>query len=287
MKPSSRLERFKTSIDDTSSFLAACRFSVDYFTCWPTQDHKTLTNIVGTQPKLVLHFSGTAHLETRNTYISIKPMDCVFVPPYIVYSACTYEGVHSYEIFFHIYPHVREQEFLQRLGDQDALHFPGMLTPSDIDRLAACYADMTAGAEGAYAVLCALLSEIIARLLRIQGKPIRIINADFKEQAIVQKLFDYLDAHLAQSTQVADICTALGISQSLLYRCCKDVMGCAPIQVVNRYKLQRACMLLHQPDLLITEIAESIGYDPYYFSNQFKKQFQISPSEYRKTLQVP
>ena len=282
MKPSKRLDCYKTSVDATSSFLAGFRFQIDYFSCWPQQDHKTLDNIVGTHVKLVLQISGTADFDTRSTRFSLGPMDCVLVPPYAVYSARTHENVRAYEIFFHIYPITREQEFLQRLGLVDVLHVPGLLTPPDAGRLAACYADMAAGAEGAYAVLCALLTEMVVRVIRARGDQVCASGASPKEQAVVERLFGYLDAHLAQPVQVEAVCEALGISQSLLYRCCRHVMSCSPIQVITRYKLQHARTLLHQPDMTVTEVAEAIGYDPYYFSNQFKKQFLVSPSEYRK-----
>ena len=137
MKPSKRLDCYKTSVDATSSFLAGFRLRIDYFSCWPQQDHKTLDNIVGTHVKLVLQISGTADFDTRSTRFSLGPMDCVVVPPYAVYSARTHENVQAYEIFFHIYPITREQEFLQRLGLVDVLHVPGLLTPSDAVRLAA------------------------------------------------------------------------------------------------------------------------------------------------------
>ena len=282
MKPSKRLDCYKTSVDATSSFLAGFRLRIDYFSCWPQQDHKTLDNIVGTHVKLVLQISGTADFDTRSTRFSLGPMDCVVVPPYAVYSVRTHENVQAYEIFFHIYPITREQEFLQRLGLVDVLHVPGLLKPSDAVRLAACYADMAAGAEGAYAVLCALLTEMIIRVIRARGDQISASGASPKEQAVVERLFGYLDAHLAQPVQVDAVCGALGISQSLLYRCCRHVMNCSPIQVITRYKLQHARTLLHQPDMTVAEVAEAIGYDPYYFSNQFKKQFLVSPSEYRK-----
>lgn len=282
MKPSKRLDCYKTSVDATSSFLAGFRLRIDYFSCWPQQDHKTLDNIVGTHVKLVLQISGTADFDTRSTRFSLGPMDCVVVPPYAVYSARTHENVQAYEIFFHIYPITREQEFLQRLGLVDVLHVPGLLKPSDAVRLAACYADMAAGAEGAYAVLCALLTEMVVRVIRARGDQVCASGASPKEQAVVERLFGYLDAHLAQPVQVEAVCEALGISQSLLYRCCRRVMSCSPIQVITRYKLQHARTLLHQPDMTVAEVAEAIGYDPYYFSNQFKKQFLVSPSEYRK-----
>lgn len=59
-------------------------------------------------------------------------------------------------------------------------------------------------------------------------------------------------------------------------------MGISPSQTIMRYKLRYAQSLLKNQELSIAQVAEGIGMDPYYFSSQFKKQFFLSPSTYRK-----
>jgi AraC-like DNA-binding protein len=51
-----------------------------------------------------------------------------------------------------------------------------------------------------------------------------------------------------------------------------------------RLKIRRACRLLKQTDLNITEIAFRSGFeDSNYFARQFRKIMGVSPSLYRKT----
>lgn len=284
MKLSKRFDRFKAEPDPTSTYLSTFRFDAEYFTNWPSQDHKTLSNIVGTRVKLILQESGLSEFAFGDTRFSIERGDCIFVPPYAVYSAKTHEKVNSYELFFNIFPITREQEFLGQFGLTQILRLPALLAPADFDALRSCYAAVQAQQEGSYAELNALLTLLLLRILKAQHAvaPTRCVS--IKEQAVIDRLFAYLDSHLRESVRVEDLCAQLRISQSYLYRCSRNVMNCSTNQIIIRYKMRRAQTLLKNPDLTISEVAAAIGYDPYYFSNQFKKSFLVSPSAYRKGL---
>ncbi|MDO5377622.1 MAG: hypothetical protein Q4G52_04725 [Clostridia bacterium] len=116
MKLSKRFDRFKVEPDPTSAYLSAFRFNAEYFTNWPSQDNKTLSNIVGSRVKLILQESGRSDIRFGDTRFSIEGGDCVFVPPYAVYSAQTHENVRSFELLFNVFPYTREQEFLSQFG---------------------------------------------------------------------------------------------------------------------------------------------------------------------------
>lgn len=284
MKLSNRFDRYKAESDPTSAYLASFRFDAEYFTNWPQQDHKTLSNLVGTRVKLILQERGLSEIAFGETRLRVQSGDCVFVPPYAIYSAVTHEGVNSYELFFNIYPYAREQEFLGQFGLTQILHLPALLTPEDFRALHACYNDVQARREGSYDQLNAVLALMLLRILRARHVAAPAARVSRKEQTVIDKLFAYLDAHLAESVRVEDLCTWLHVSQSYLYRCSRSVMNCSPTQLIVRYKMRCAQTLLKNPDLTIGEIAAAVGYDPYYFSRQFKKHCLLSPSAYRKSL---
>lgn len=284
MKPSVRLNQFKTHVDSTSAFLSGFRYETVYFTHWPQQDHKKLSNIVSTHIKLILQESGNSELTAQDARFEFRPGSCVLIPPYKVYSAQTHQDVDSFEIFFNVYPITREQEFLGQLGLSEIRHFTDVLTSADFDLLRSCYAAMQEKREGAYAQLHACLTLLLARIVQAQHVGALHSTVSPKEHAVIEKLFAYLDAHLSESIRVEDVCQELQISQSYLYRCSRDVMNCSTNQLITRHKMKYAQTLLRNPDMTISEIAESIGYDPFYFSNQFKKSFMVSPSEYRNKL---
>ena len=287
MKSYPRLSPYKTETDPLSTFLSEFRFDVEYFTNWPQQDHKTLRNIVSSQMKLILIESGNSILVSDKKNYAMSAGSCLLIPPYTVYDAETFEGVHSYEVFFSIYPAVREQEFLQYAHFTSIMFFPSFISPEEFAFIGACYTSLQKQKPGAYAQVGAMLKLLLIRIFRQQSEQdfsTPIVSAG--EHALMSRFFDYLESHISEPVHVEHLCAALGVSQSYLYRCCRNVMSCSPSQAITRCKLRHAQSLLKNPDLSIGQVAEAIGFDPYYFSSQFKKMFLLSPTRYRQTIGI-
>lgn len=286
MKHYPRLLAYKAESDPLSAFWSGFRFDIDYFTNWPQQDQKTLRNIVVPYVKLLLLERGSNELHADGRRFCMQPGDCLLIPPYTVHDMQTFEGVHCYELFFSVQPIVREQEFLLRVSGGRTSHFPQLLSAADFSLLRESYGALAAHAPGAYAQLSALLTLILLRMPRTGSPPAEAAPRSPSEQALVGRLFAHLEAHMSESVHAEQLCAALGVSQSYLYRCCRNVLNCSPSQAIARCKLRRAQALLKNPELSVGAVAEAIGYDPYYFSSQFKKCYLLSPSQYRRTLSV-
>ncbi len=283
MKRYPRLDSYKITSDPLSDFLAAFHFQIEYYTNWPVQDHKTLRNIICSQCKLILLEQGSCRIETADTSYTATSGSCIFVPPYTVYDAETYEGVNSYELFFNVLPIAMEQEFLEQADLQRITLFQKLFQKEDFSLMAACYQALRKQSSGSYAQLNALLTLLLIRIFQSRGTSFTPLpESHSKEQDLMRKLFIYLEKHLSEPLHVQRVCDELQISQSYLWRCCKNTMGISPSQTIMRYKLRYAQSLLKNQELSITQVAEGIGMDPYYFSSQFKKQFFLSPSAYRK-----
>lgn len=64
----------------------------------------------------------------------------------------------------------------------------------------------------------------------------------------------------------------------------KDATGLAPMEYLQKSRIQRAEYLLRQSTATIEQIAAQVGYhDPFYFSRLFKDQVGMSPSQFRKS----
>ncbi len=75
----------------------------------------------------------------------------------------------------------------------------------------------------------------------------------------------------------------LGMSRSQLYRKIKALTGVTPVQLILKVRLSNAIQLLAQTTERISKIAYQVGFqDVNYFNKCFKKEYQISPTEYRK-----
>lgn len=72
------------------------------------------------------------------------------------------------------------------------------------------------------------------------------------------------------------------MSASTLYRKVKALTGMSPSKFILNIRLKQACSLLLSKVVNVSEVAYKVGFsDPKYFSSSFKKEFGMTPSEYR------
>ena len=82
---------------------------------------------------------------------------------------------------------------------------------------------------------------------------------------------------------VTDIANYLHISRSYLFTLFKKHLNTSPQRFLALARIRNACEMLTKTDLPITTIANSCGYqNPFAFSRAFKKEMEISPSNYRQ-----
>ncbi|SDA26667.1 DNA-binding transcriptional regulator, LacI/PurR family [Ruminococcus sp. YE71] len=83
-----------------------------------------------------------------------------------------------------------------------------------------------------------------------------------------------------------DICSRkLSISKSYFYKIYSQTFGVNFIDDLQKSRLNCAKNLLTSTTLLLPDIAERCGYDYYNFMRVFKKEFGMTPTQYRKNAQ--
>lgn len=77
----------------------------------------------------------------------------------------------------------------------------------------------------------------------------------------------------------------IAMSRSSVYRKFKTLTGLTPNDFILNYKLKQAAFMLEKrSDLQINDISDTLGFgSARYFSRCFKKQFNISPMDYKKS----
>jgi AraC-like DNA-binding protein len=75
----------------------------------------------------------------------------------------------------------------------------------------------------------------------------------------------------------------MSMSRSQLYRKIHALTGMSPNEFIRYNRLQKAAELLSHHTGNISEAAYEVGFsNPSYFSECFKKQFGVLPSDYQK-----
>lgn len=105
----------------------------------------------------------------------------------------------------------------------------------------------------------------------------------FKEKEGLFPLVEYMEKNYADPLSLENYAKISNMSVPSLMRNFKKQFNTTPHAYLNNIRLTQAQNLLQTTNLSITEIAQQVGFiDPLYFCKFFKKQTQLSPSEYRR-----
>lgn len=103
------------------------------------------------------------------------------------------------------------------------------------------------------------------------------------EDAFLQRLTAVIEAHLDDAgLQLPEVCRAMQMSRSQIYRKLKALTGKSTTQFIRSYRLQRSKALLSESDLNVSEVAYRVGFSNLgYFTRCFKTEFGLLPSEWK------
>ena len=103
------------------------------------------------------------------------------------------------------------------------------------------------------------------------------------DEAFMRRVMDFMEKHLSDSeVNIQDMADATATSKTNLNRKMKSLLGVTPADFLRQSRIQRACQLLCETEMSISEIALTCGFaDQNYFSKAFRSQKGVSPSSFR------
>lgn len=105
-------------------------------------------------------------------------------------------------------------------------------------------------------------------------------------ERMIDRVINDIREHYTEDIQLTTLASKYSVSIARLSTDIKKKIGMTFSDYVTQLRIQRAKELLPDESMSISEIAEIVGYNDYfYFIKVFKKVQGISPSKYRKTLQ--
>lgn len=185
----------------------------------------------------------------------------------------------------------------------DTNHIPVILLSSKND-VADRMAGWDKGADGYIGKpfnveeLQSMVDNLIDNRLRLRGKfsgaqqqegKIETPELKGNDKTLIDKIVREINDHLEDpNLNVEKLCQEVGLSRAHLNRKMKELFGLTPSEFIRNVRLRKACELLRQPDVDISQIAYSVGFSSQpHFSTAFKRFTGISPTEFRQKNMQP
>ncbi|MGG1551969.1 MULTISPECIES: response regulator [Paenibacillus] len=110
------------------------------------------------------------------------------------------------------------------------------------------------------------------------------VESQQKDNNVIFEIAAYLDKHYHEDISLQDIASRFYLSREYISRKFKQEFNVNLSDYLGSIRMSKAKVLLCNPHLRISQVAEMVGYqDEKYFSKVFKKIEGMTPGEYRKT----
>lgn len=104
---------------------------------------------------------------------------------------------------------------------------------------------------------------------------------------IVEDVIEFLNENIGNTLSFPDVLKYSKTNSTGLKMLFKEKTGMGVMQYFNYLKIERAKMLIREDNYNFTQIANILAYDSiHYFSKQFKKIAQMTPSEYASSVKI-
>lgn len=286
MEKIEKLSNFQVIRDPFSAFLYTCGVKINYFTHFVDNDKCHLEHLIVNQFKIIAVEEGECVIDfaTESPSITIKAGDICIIPPMALHSGkVTTTPFSNYEVFFEFAPISKEYELIHLIALAKPCLLSGALEEYPKSYLSKMHEGVFSEKNGSYINLLNFICQVLAN--RYYDLPeVETTQLNPREIQIFRAAYSYLEEHYHEAIAVADLCDALAISQSYLFRAISNIAHISPSAFIHKYKMIQAERMLKTTDASIEDIALDLGYSNiYYFSTTFKKAFGISPSNYRKS----
>lgn len=98
----------------------------------------------------------------------------------------------------------------------------------------------------------------------------------------ISKVVDTINNNFDKELRITDLAYSVNLSRTRLFKLFKEELGISPKQYLRTFRLKKGKELLEKSRKSIKEIAHQVGYnDGTHFMRDFKRIYQLSPSQYR------
>lgn len=237
--------------------------------------------------ELILVLSGKFHLTLDGRQYILEAGDSVWISDGIIHGGkpenCIYECV-----VFDLTALLRDTPLCKKSAGEflnDSSIFSGLLEKNSVSaKIAdAIFEAMEKEQKGYEWITIGLLWQLMGSLLN--NRNIKNSKGAQNRQQItrLKAVLSYIRDNYGRQITLSELAKLAGMSPRYFCRAFSAMTGKTPMAYLNYYRIENAGERLRLTDGSITEIALECGFnDMSYFSKQFKKYKNATPSQYRK-----
>ncbi|MDD5483292.1 MAG: AraC family transcriptional regulator [Kiritimatiellae bacterium] len=125
------------------------------------------------------------------------------------------------------------------------------------------------------------LLEIFSLVLRNFCREKGVSPGTRQGEIAAQRALVYIQEHYCEKLSLPALARVARLSASRFSEVFRDKTGCSPVKYLNKYRMERAGIILAHTGLSVKEVAERLGFESiHYFSRAFKRHFGRSPSAF-------
>lgn len=110
-------------------------------------------------------------------------------------------------------------------------------------------------------------------------------TGDGQKKSYIKKSIQFIETNYSRCMSIESLASYIGLNKNYFSTIFSELLGIPPQEYLIKYRVNKACKLLSNKGLTISEISRSVGYDdPLGFSKIFKQIKGVSPKLYRQAL---
>ena len=229
--------------------------------------------------ELLFVVNGEGSFSFNQQHSPLRPGDLVIIPPYTEHTErsskdCPLE---------HYVLGIDGISFLSQKDQECAQVFCNFEHDSSIHELfRQMLYEIRTAQYGSQTICQHLLEILILKIIRAQQLiPVSINSIRMTKECAQIK--EYLDSNYAEHITLDTLTSLTHMNKYYMVHSFTKYAGLSPIQYLNQTRLKRAQYLLETTNYSISDIASSTGFSSQsYFTQIFRKNFQMTPVKYRQ-----
>ena len=184
----------------------------------------------------------------------------------------------------------REAEVVSSLEDVQIISVENeeLLTKEIEHTIQKCVLEYNDNKSGRLLMLEYLVGQLVVQLYRLpQNQKKKLNKTDHSSKIYFRKFTQSIKESTNYKKTIDEYAGELGITAGHLNKICQSVASQSPKEVIMKYFITEAQLLLTDVTLTISEVAYKLNFDDKsYFSRIFKKKTGLTPAEFRKLTET-